>query len=304
MRAAVLRPSPLRVVLIVGLALALVLAALWLTGALEALRPWLLDQQRAVQGQLAGAVRQVRAGAPGAWAALMAVCFGYGVAHAAGPGHGKLVISGYGVARRVPLGRLAGLAMLAALAQSAVAVALVGAGVLLLGWSRARLEMVNETWMVPLGSLAIAGVGVWLMLRGLRSLWRGQTPLHDHHHHHDATCSHDHAPTLSQVEALGGWRDAALLVGGIALRPCTGALFLLVLAFAMGIGGAGIAGTFAMGLGTGAVTVAAAALSVWAREGLWASVQTRHWSRALPVVEVLAGGVIVAMALALVWQAP
>lgn len=122
-----------RPVLILGLILGLVVAlgfvALWTSGEMGALRGWLLDQQRGVQNRLAGAVRALRGGQPGAFAALLSVCFGYGVVHAAGPGHGKLVIGSYGLAQRVRLAPLAGIALLASLAQAAVAVALVGAGV-------------------------------------------------------------------------------------------------------------------------------------------------------------------------------
>jgi len=309
-----------RTILILGLVVALALAALWLTGAGTAVQHWVLDQQRAVQTQLASAVRALRAGQPGALAGLLAVCFGYGVAHAAGPGHGKLVIGGYGVAQRVALLPLAGIALAASLAQAAMAVGLVGGGVLLLGWSRERLQGVSEDIMAPLGTAAIAGVGLWLMLRGIRG-WRAVAtpqvgraePGHAHHadshaaHVHSADCGHAHGPTFEQITGLASWRDAALLIGGIALRPCTGALFLLILCFAMGIELAGVAGAFAMGLGTACVTIAVAAMAVWAREGMFASLPSAQGTAArlavaVPVVQVLAGAGVAAVAISLLWQ--
>ncbi len=312
-----------RTFLILGLAVALGLAALWLSGGMADLQHFLVDQQRAVQNRLAGAVRALRGGHPGALAGLLAVCFGYGVLHAAGPGHGKLLIGGYGFAQRVRLPSLALIALLASLAQAAFAVALVGGGVLVLGWTRERLVGVGEDTLAPIGTLAIAGVGVWLMWRGIAGMRRQAASHrphavgHDHghadhghhghgHHDHDASCNHAHGPTLSDMDYVTSWRDAAVLIAGIALRPCTGALFLLILCFGLGIGASGVAGTFAMGIGTACVTIAVAALAVWAREGVFASLPGAGMGGklavALPVVQALAGALVAVLALSLFGQ--
>jgi len=326
-----------RPLLILGLVVALLVAVLWLTGGIAVLYAWVLDQQREVQNRLAGAVRALRGGQPGAWVGLLTVCFAYGVLHAAGPGHGKLVIGSYGVAQRVRLAPLAGIAVLASLAQAAVAVILVGAGALVLGWTRDRVMAVSEDVLAPVGTLAIAGVGVWLMLRGVGAMRqamrpvparaaaqdqrhghrhdpaRDDTPAHSHDpaaHVHGEGCDHAHGPTLADMDRVTSWRDAAVLIAGIALRPCSGALFLLILCFGLGIGAAGIAGTFVMGLGTACVTVAVAGLAVWAREGAFASLPAsgpaaaigRGVAAAMPVVQVLAGGLVATLALSLLAQ--
>ena len=291
-----------------GLAVGVVLAVLWATGAMEPLAVWAAGQQRAVQDALAVAVRALRGGQPGAWSALMAVCFAYGFFHAVGPGHGKAVIGSYGMARRVRLRSLVGLALASSLAQAAVAVVLVAGGAFVLGWTRPRLEGFAESAMMPVSHALVAALGVWLVWRGARGMATRQGAVeavvghgdHGHHHHHDACgCGHAHGPSAEQVAQVTSARDAALLIGAIALRPCSGALFLLILTFAMGIGWAGVAGTFAMGLGTASVTALVAGLAFWAREGAFAAMPGAGLARLVPGVELVAGAVITAVSLLL-----
>lgn len=321
-----------RTLTLAGLALALALFAIWAAGWSAPLAGWVTDQQRAVQDALAGAVRALRGGQAGAWLALLTVCFSYGFLHAVGPGHGKAVIGGYGVARRVRMAPLAALALASSLAQAAVAVALVQIGVLVLGLTRERLEAVADDAMLPLSHGLIAVLGLWLLWRGARGLQRhsadtavvggehhhaqhghdhGHDKGHGHHHAHEhrhdhgaeCGCGHVHAPTPEQVARLSGWRDGALLVGAIAMRPCSGSLFLLVLTQALGIGWAGIVGAFAMALGTACVTVVVAGLAVWAREGLFATLPGGGLVRAVPAVELVLGAGIAAMSFLLIFRA-
>lgn len=287
-----------RVGALAGLALALVLAGAWALGLMEPISAQIAAQQRAVQDALAGAVRALRAGQPGAWSTLLLVCFSYGFAHAMGPGHGKALIGGYGVARRVRLGPLIGLAVASSLAQAAVAVLLVAGGAFAFGWTRPQMESLAETALPPLSYAMIAGLGLWLVWRGARGVRAARPALAAHHDHADnCGCGHTHGPTPVQVAQIGNFREAMLLVGAIALRPCSGALFLLVLTFALGIGWAGVAGTFAMGLGTASVTGVVAVLAVWGREGALAAVSGSRLARVIPAVELGLGAVIAAMAL-------
>ncbi len=310
-----------RTLMMSGLVLAVLLALLWATGGIAVVQRMAADGQRQVQDALAGAVRALRGGQPGALIGLLSVAFAYGFLHAAGPGHGKVLIGGYGVARRVRLWPLIGIALLASLAQAAMAVGLVYAGILALGWTRERMVGLTEGVMASISYGAIAAMGVWLVWRGFAALRRQHEPKadrhdhsdsrnhgHDHNHDHerdhvhDAHCGHAHGPSIDAVAHLTGWRDTAALVAGIAIRPCTGALFLLILTWQLGIGAAGIAGAFAMGLGTASVTVAVAILAVWAREGALAALPGAKVVRALPWIELGAGAVLAVVAISLLTQ--
>lgn len=300
--------------IIAALVIAALAAWLWLGNGADQLARWAADGQREAQTALARGLRALRAGEPGALIALLSMCFAYGFFHAVGPGHGKILIGGYGVARQVSMVRLSVLALASSLAQAATAVILVYSGVLLFNWSRERMEGLADTLLAALSYGAIALIGAWLAYRGLRTLWRSFRPADDQHHTHDHdhsghshvcdTCGHSHGPSIEEVAKVSSLRDALVLVGAIAIRPCTGALFLLILTWRMDIQVAGILGAFAMGMGTASVTVVVALMAVVFRSGALETLSEGQTARrALGTVELIAGVVIAMLALQLLMRA-
>ncbi|OAF05257.1 nickel transporter [Bradyrhizobium centrolobii] len=90
----------------------------------------------------------------------------------------------------------------------------------------------------------------------------GQAHVHQHHGHdhvHDEHCGHSHGPAPSELAGPGGWRRGFAAILTVGIRPCSGAILVLVFALAQGLFWAGIAATLLMGLGT-AITVAAIAV--------------------------------------------
>lgn len=277
---------------------------LWAFGGADQITRLAADVQRDVQNAMAAALRGLRAGEPGALATLWGLCFAYGFVHAAGPGHGKLVIGGYGAGTRVPARRLAGLALGASLAQAVTAILLVYAAALLFGWGRTQMTGVADDVLAPVSYALIGVVGLWLLIRGIRHL----RPAHVHDHDHDHTgdgevcssCGHAHGPTLEQAQSVNTWRDGLIVIGTIAVRPCTGALFLLILTWRLGIDWAGIIGALIMGLGTASITVLVAFAAVGFRESALQLVTSAAVARTLAWAEILAGGIVMILASQLV----
>ncbi len=289
---------------------------LWgLDGAQDVTR-WAADGQREVQGQMAGYLRGLKQGDTAALFSLLLLCFAYGFFHAAGPGHGKLVIGGYGLASRISMFRLSALAVASSLGQSLTAIALVGFGTAIFGWSRAQMTGMADDYLQSVSYGAVAMVGLWLAVRGGRSLWaqvrnsrhahghhgsddhahgeHHHDHHHPHHHHHgaDCGCGHSHGPTLEEAEAVRSWRDAFAIIGSVAIRPCTGALFLLIITWSMGIFYAGVLGALVMGIGTASVTVLVAIASTRARVAALGEMQALPWASGLLQV---GGGALIAL---------
>lgn len=248
---------------------------------------------------LAGGLRAIREeGSVAALSALLSTSFLYGVLHAAGPGHGKVVLSAYLAAGPRRMGEGLVLAFLSATAQAVTAILAVGFFALVLGFV-AKDVLGAAYWLERASFVLIAALGLYLIARAVWPRVFGLEHAHDHHvssgpkiaadtetakdreshagHHHGhrhgpdcthgaghadhapvAPCGHVHAPLPEKpVRSLA---EAAAVIGTIGLRPCSGALLLLIFALANGLFWAGVLGTFAMALGT-AITVAAIALT-------------------------------------------
>lgn len=270
-------------------------------GGWAALKQWAVFQQREFQNAMAGTIRALRAGEPGALAALLGACFGYGVVHALGPGHGKVVIGGASMASQATAARMVALAVVSSLAQAGTAILAIYGGLWLLGLTSRAVIGVAEAWLIPASYGMIALIGAVLAFRGLRRLWRDtghaqHAHAHAHHHDHEGacdTCGHAHGPTPEQVADLRGWRDTALLVGSIAIRPCTGAMFVLAIAWQMNLVLAGALAAIAMGVGTAVFTSGVALGGVGLRGALaTAAGRSAGLVRGVALAQVAAGGLV------------
>ena len=213
--------------------------------------------------------------------------FLYGVFHAAGPGHGKAVVASYMFANERALKRGVIISFLAAALQGLVAIALIG--VLALVFHATAQRMKDAARIVE--SLSYAGIavlGCWLILRKGHAFMRSwqarrapvpalaahghepsaHAPDHPPHgaqgHVHGPDCGHFHAPDPATLGDRFSWASGLLTVAAAGLRPCSGAILVLVFALAQGIFAAGVVATIAMSLGTAITTSGLASVAVLA----------------------------------------
>jgi nickel/cobalt exporter len=210
---------------------------------------WVFAQQAAFYRMLSGTIRAAKTDGSAAYT-LMGISFLYGIFHAAGPGHGKAVISSYLVANDETWKRGIALSFASAVLQALTAIAIVGIAAVLLN---ATAHVMGQTVrVIEIVSYAL------IVLIGLRLLWvKGRAflkllrlPAHDHHdhahhdHHHHGhdhdhgdeahAWGHAHAPEPSELKGPHWLRRGLSAIVAVGLRPCSGAIIVLVFALAQG----------------------------------------------------------------------
>jgi nickel/cobalt exporter len=306
---------------------------------------WIFAKQAEFYRQFSGLIRAAKADGSAVWS-LVGLSFLYGIFHAAGPGHGKAVISSYIVANDETWTRGVVLSFASALLQALVAVVVVGIAAALLSASAATMgravnaiEIVSYSLIILIGLrlLWVKGRAFLTLLRTLHrpvALGAAATPpphdhAHNHHHghHHDhahrhhhghehdhdrhahgeahhhaheheeaSAWGHAHAPEPEELAGPGGWKRGLSAIVAVGLRPCSGAILVLVFALAQGLFWTGVVSTFVMAVGTAITVAAIASLAVAARA--WAKhiaeARSGYGMLAMRGIEVGAAVVIIA----------
>jgi len=288
---------------------------------------WLLGQQAFFYQALAGMLRAAKTNGSAYWG-LMGISLVYGVFHAAGPGHGKAVISSYLLANEETWRRGITLSFASAVLQSITAIAIVAIAALLIN---ATAQMMGDTVRiietVSYGLIIVIGARLaWVKGKSFHAALRkmhagteaanGDPPVsianhpaargvtgnlaeahscvthgqdghmhgeHAHADHAHAGCTHHahqhdddeeenvlpwghaHGPEPEELAGPGGWRRGLSAIVAVGLRPCSGAIIILVFALSQGLFWAGVASTFVMGLGTAITVSTIASLAVGAK---------------------------------------
>lgn len=254
-------------------------------GPLSGFFAWIAQHQQDFYARLRAALIDIRDSGAAVWL-LVGLSFVYGVLHAAGPGHGKVVISSYMLANETALRRGILLSFCASIVQALSAIAIVGLGFLVL--RQLSITQTQTTRFVEIASYGfVIALGVWLLARKTGALRPSARPAtlsaaavrpgrdghgHGHGHGHDhapgetcASCGHAHMPAPDRLAGPMGWRDAAAVTVSVGLRPCTGALIVLTFAFLSGLWVAGIVSVFAMAIGVAITVSFLATLAVTAK---------------------------------------
>jgi nickel/cobalt transporter (NicO) family protein len=89
---------------------------------------------------------------------------------------------------------------------------------------------------------------------------------HHDHEHHESAWGHAHGPEPAMLVGEDGWRRGLAAVVAVGLRPCSGAIIVLIFALAQDLFWTGVGATLLMGLGTAATVAAIATIAVSARQ--------------------------------------
>ena len=258
---------------------------------------WLMAEQSSLTHLIAAKVHALHGQSSAAWG-LVGLGLAYGVIHAAGPGHGKAVLASYMLANETSLKRGATMALMAALLQALIAIALVGAAGFVFQATASQMNQAAN-WIVLASYCSVAAIGVWLVWRKGVALiaalsrhldrrravasapayggvawrqpafslsaaaYRAGPP--DAPGELADECGHMHMPDPAQLNGPFSWRAAAGTVIAAGARPCSGAILVLVFGMAQGLFAAGVAAAFAMAIGTAVTSGALAWTAVFAK---------------------------------------
>ncbi len=266
-------------------------------GLFEGFFAWVRSQQGAFNLAINKYLVGIRNGESAMWG-LIWLSFLYGVFHAVGPGHGKVVITSYMVANEVQVKRGVFMSFASAIAQALTAIVVISAFLVLLRGTGIKHDMLAHT--LELASyVGVMFLGLWLLWRKLFGSGRAghhhhhdhshDHHHHDHHHHHEHNhdhhhdghshahhhhgsnnmvcddCGHSHAPDPALLKGQFGMREVWTAILAVGLRPCTGALLVLIFCFANALYVAGIIATLAMAIGTAITVSTMATMAVFAK---------------------------------------
>lgn len=293
-------------------------------GRADVVSSFIVAQESGFYRLLTGAIKAVQVDGT-AWA-LIGLSFAYGVFHAAGPGHGKAVIASYMLADETAFWRGAAISLSAALLQGFVAVAVVGIAALVFHAAARQMttasnviEIVSYTGMTALGAVLVfsKGMALWSLRDNARmhAAFAGITPSDSEPrsrlalvaddgkrvHRHGAGCCHAPDLVVSEIGSHGGWRNLLMTVVAAGLRPCSGAILVLVYSLAQGVFAVGAFAVAAMSLGTALTTGLLAGCAVFFKKiaTKWSATNSPRAALALSLVEACAAFAILGLGLVL-----
>ncbi|MGF6434411.1 nickel/cobalt transporter [Kosakonia sp. 1610] len=266
--------------------------------------------QREVNIQMSTLLKAVAENPTKAGGTLLLFSFVYGVLHALGPGHGKVVITTWLATHPSKLKPAIGLTLASSLLQGLVAILLVVVVLSLLALPARQLHL-SGYWLEKGSYLLVGVLGLllcWRALKRLRQLlqaprFRAFTP---HHVHHDnCGCGHQHLPTQSQLQNGGDWRARLVIVLSMGMRPCSGAIMVLLFSKVIGVFAWGVASALAVAAGT-SLTISGLALLVHGFRQLAVKISGKRapvlWRQIGWTTLALAGGVVLVSAAVVMWM--
>ncbi|PSW22980.1 hypothetical protein C9I94_17525 [Photobacterium swingsii] len=193
---------------------------------------------------------------------LISLSLLYGILHSLGPGHGKVIVSTYVATHPTKVAASLWITLLSALMQAIVAISLVSILRFIYQTSMRDISAHADTFVT--GSFyAVIILGLGLITRSLRTLWQMQTSKKRPKAAGCATqtCCHHHASATSMNQATSK-KELASIIASIGIRPCTGAIMVLLFANMVDMYWLGVISAIVMALGTALTTSTLAMMTI------------------------------------------
>lgn len=265
--------------------------------------------QRTLNAELSMLLQSVENSPSTTGLSLLGFSFVYGILHALGPGHGKIVITTWLATHPSKLKSGIGLSLTASLLQGIAAITLVTVVLSLLRLPAGQLHL-SRFWMEKGSYLLVGALGLLLCLRALKKLriLLQRPRLTDfrpyHIHHANCGCGNKHLPAPEQLQRGEGWRAKSMIVLLMGMRPCSGAIMLLLFSKVIGVFSWGVAAVMAMAAGT-SLTISSLALLVHSCRQLAVRLSANRapvlWRQAGWATLMLTGGLILLAASLVMW---
>lgn len=252
--------------------------------------------QKAFNLQLSASLNQIAENTTHAGLLLIGISFLYGVFHAVGPGHGKFVLTSYLAFEQTKLPQAVKITLISAIVQGLVAVVLVSVIVVLFNLSRSYFNLTLQ-WIERASFMLMILFGAYWCWQAFNAFRPKRVKIHTIHslnfakkhenltackvgihsnsgHSADCNCGHKHLPSAREMAQDLDWKATAALALSIGLRPCSGAVLVLFLAYTLDIYLWGVASAIVMAFGTGLTLSLFALLVLFSRQK---ALQASRW---------------------------
>ena len=217
---------------------------------------------------------------------LIVLSFLYGILHSVGPGHGKLIVTTYIATQDAKVKLSLIITLVSSLMQAFVAVALVS--VLLLAFNASMREINHAAEIfIPLSFYTAILLGIAVICRNLLLMYRvikkhKQATIDSnklmikavkqidakHEHHDNCGCGHQHVVAPEQINDASSFKEYLAIILSIGIRPCTGAIMVLLFANMLDIYWLGIVSAIVMALGTALTTSLIAIMTITGKQAV------------------------------------
>ncbi|SON52623.1 nickel/cobalt transporter [Vibrio tapetis] len=242
--------------------------------------------QRDLNSQLSDLLYDIQENKSHAWSTFIVVSFGYGILHSMGPGHGKVIVATYLMTQPSNAKSSLYITVLSSILQAVVAIALVTTLLAVFQSSMREIHSHAEVVM-KLSYFCVALLGFTLCYKALRKLVFVKR---------EKGLQQQASNTQNGSCTDSSYREKAAIILAIGLRPCTGAIMILLFANMVGLYWVGIVSALIMAIGTCITTSCIALMTLSGKKVVLGYMKhsTKPVRSNLPQVFKLVGGILVA----------